>query len=73
MTIEKENTGNSVCESCGKDFSCGAQTGNCWCFEMKIDPEVLADLRENFKNCLCQNCLINKIELLLPRSTSSKN
>ena len=46
-----------TCESCGKDFSCGANVGKCWCFEVELKAETLAELREDFKNCLCQDCL----------------
>ena len=57
-----ENTGEKVsekliCESCGKEFSCGANVGECWCFAVELEAETLAQLRENFKNCLCKNCL----------------
>ncbi|MBA3631287.1 MAG: cysteine-rich CWC family protein [Acidobacteria bacterium] len=48
-----------TCESCGKEFSCGAKVGKCWCFEVELKNEALAQLRENFKNCLCENCLEN--------------
>jgi len=47
----------NICESCGKEFSCGAKAGKCWCFEVELKPETLADLREDFKSCLCQDCL----------------
>ena len=46
-----------VCESCGEEFSCGANVEKCWCFEVELKAETLADLREDFKNCLCQDCL----------------
>ena len=54
---EETTLDNLVCESCGKEFSCGAQKGNCWCFEVELKAETLEDLRENFKNCLCAECL----------------
>ncbi len=46
-----------TCESCGKEFSCGAKAGKCWCFEVEVDKETLAELRKDFKSCLCENCL----------------
>ena len=53
-----ENTAeNLICESCKKQFPCGAKTEKCWCFEIDLESETLAKLRENFKNCLCQDCL----------------
>ena len=47
-----------ICESCGKEFFCGVNIGKCWCFEIDLEKETLAELRQDFKNCLCQNCLI---------------
>ncbi len=47
-----------VCESCGVEFSCGANVGKCWCFAVEIKAETLAELRKNFQSCLCENCLL---------------
>lgn len=46
-----------ICESCGKAFSCGANVGKCWCFAVELKTETAAELREDFKSCLCENCL----------------
>jgi hypothetical protein len=46
-----------ICESCGVEFSCGAKVGECWCFAVEVKRETLTELRENFKNCLCEDCL----------------
>lgn len=48
-----------TCESCGKDLFCGANVGKCWCFNVELKAETLAELREDFKNCLCEDCLLN--------------
>lgn len=48
-----------ICESCGVEFSCGAPAGKCWCFSVEVKTETLAELRHNYKSCLCQNCLID--------------
>ena len=69
MFVESiENTAEKVfekliCESCGKEFSCGAKVGDCWCFAVEVKAETLTDLRENFDNCLCPDCLklLNKV------------
>ena len=55
--MEKTNGEKLICESCAKEFSCGAKTGKCWCFEMELPSETLEKLREDFKKCLCQDCL----------------
>ena len=56
-TLEKPAT--KTCEACGIEFSCGAQSENCWCFEIDLNKNALAKLNEDFKNCLCKDCLIN--------------
>jgi len=58
----KEKTGeNLICELCKRQFSCGAKAEKCWCFEMDLESEALAKLRENFKSCLCEDCLGNSL------------
>jgi hypothetical protein len=46
-----------TCESCGREFSCGAQDAQCWCAAVTLGPERLAVLREHFQRCLCPDCL----------------
>lgn len=46
-----------ICESCGGDFLCGAKIGECWCSAVKLEAETLAELRDDYKNCLCSSCL----------------
>lgn len=58
----KTETDKTICESCGEDFSCGANADKCWCFEVDLKSETLADLREDFESCLCRNCLTKKVE-----------
>lgn len=48
-----------TCESCDNEFGCGAKTGNCWCFHLNVDEDALARIKEEFKNCLCPDCLRN--------------
>ena len=65
MTVEiheSEIAGDSdklICESCGAEFSCGANVGECWCFSVEVKAETLAELRDNYKSCLCEDCLNN--------------
>jgi hypothetical protein len=64
----------SVCQLCGKEFSCGAETGECWCFEINTDSEFLAELSENYKNCLCRECLVQRAKNFSePKSTIAEN
>lgn len=56
--MNKEKTFDKIkCESCGEEFSCGAKSGKCWCFEIELKPETLIELRDEFKSCLCDDCL----------------
>lgn len=58
--MNKETSPETIqCESCGKNFDCGAKTGKCWCFDLDLNKETLENLRESFTKCLCQDCLLN--------------
>jgi hypothetical protein len=46
-----------VCEKCGVKFDCFSSAGPCWCEEVKLKPESLANLRKQYNDCLCPNCL----------------
>jgi hypothetical protein len=54
-TLEKPET--KTCEACGKEFGCGAASAKCWCFEIDLSKETLGKLRQDFKSCLCKDCL----------------
>ena len=44
------------CSKCNETFSCGGLLG-CWCGDVKLDPAMLATLKERYNNCLCSSCL----------------
>ena len=46
-----------TCESCGREFTCGADEERCWCGAAALGPDRLAILREHFERCLCPDCL----------------
>jgi cysteine-rich CWC protein len=46
-----------TCESCGREFGCGADESSCWCAEATLGADRLAILREHFERCLCPDCL----------------
>jgi hypothetical protein len=61
VNLNKERMAEKlVCEGCKKEFYCGANKENCWCFEVKLKPEIMKQLRENYKSCLCMTCLEQK-------------
>jgi hypothetical protein len=47
-----------ACESCGREFTCGADAEGCWCEAHELGPDRLAVLREHFERCLCPDCLV---------------
>jgi hypothetical protein len=53
------STGASdLCPRCGGGFHCGANDpAPCACTALKLDAATLAELRAQFKGCLCLNCL----------------
>jgi cysteine-rich CWC protein len=55
MVLSSMNT--QTCESCGREFACGADEERCWCREVRTTREQLAILREHFERCLCPDCL----------------
>jgi hypothetical protein len=46
-----------TCESCGREFRCGAGEVTCWCADAALEPERRAILREHFERCQCPDCL----------------
>ena len=59
------------CEACGNDFVCGVSLKGCWCSEVKLDDEARAEMRSQYKDCLCRTCLeaISKSGGLLEKET----
>jgi len=57
--MKQEISTKKICEACNAEFSCGAESEKCWCFEIALSAETLAKLQEDFKSCLCQKCLLS--------------
>lgn len=45
------------CSKCNTDFECKAEGSGCWCEGLTISCENLQELRNDFDNCLCPDCL----------------
>lgn len=45
------------CSKCSKEFDCCADARGCWCENYSLTTETLAQLRGDFANCLCPDCL----------------
>jgi hypothetical protein len=57
LITDPAGTGKLACESCGAEFTCNAGEETCWCFEVKLSSETLAEVSKNFQKCLCKECL----------------
>jgi hypothetical protein len=55
MVLSRMNA--QTCESCGREFGCGADDQECWCATLTLSGDRLAILREHFERCLCPDCL----------------
>jgi Cysteine-rich CWC len=48
----------STCPRCGGGFECGAGTGHCDCFGIRLTEALRAELAERYPGrCLCLRCL----------------
>lgn len=54
--VETEETFVNSCPRCGRPFIC-YEDDTCWCQDVKVHPQTQAALRQEFRGCLCQNCL----------------
>jgi len=45
-----------ICPECGSEFRC-QMTGNCSCSKLVLSPEILEFIRNNYEDCLCNDCL----------------
>lgn len=45
------------CSKCGADFGCNATGTGCWCEQYSLSTQTLAELKNDYNNCLCPQCL----------------
>jgi hypothetical protein len=58
---------NTTCARCGGAFHCGANDpAPCACTGLKLNPALLAALRERYTGCLCLRCLGELAEAAAP-------
>jgi len=60
-----------ICSKCGKEFGCQSDSRGCWCEDLHIKTETLTQLRNEFDNCLCPECLAQYTET--PAANESQN
>ncbi len=46
----------SKCPRCGKPFIC-YKDENCWCHDLRVHPKTRESIKQEFKGCLCKECL----------------
>lgn len=55
--IQPSRRAPRTCEACGKPFVCGASLTGCWCFDIKLSAAKRKELRAQYNDCLCRECL----------------
>jgi hypothetical protein len=45
------------CSKCGFIFNCTNEQNGCWCEHIQLDTSTLDQLKNEFDNCLCPECL----------------
>ena len=55
-SIETAESFVSKCPRCGKSFIC-YKDENCWCHDLKVHPKTRESIKQEFKGCLCKECL----------------
>lgn len=45
------------CAACGNEFTCCASLDACWCAEIPLNDLARAELRSDYSDCLCRDCL----------------
>ncbi|MEZ5016552.1 MAG: cysteine-rich CWC family protein [Flavipsychrobacter sp.] len=45
------------CSKCGAAFGCHPNSNGCWCEQYQLSTASLQELKANFSDCLCPQCL----------------
>lgn len=45
-----------ICPACKKEFDC-KNDETCWCMKYEYPEELLEKLRNDYSDCLCEDCL----------------
>ena len=49
------------CPRCSKEFEC-SHSSTCWCSKYTINEKVREYLKNNYQDCLCEECLNSVIK-----------
>ncbi|MFO7658399.1 MAG: cysteine-rich CWC family protein [Bacteroidales bacterium] len=50
-----------ICPKCRKKFTCYGED-DCWCERLNIHKKEMLEILENYKDCLCPECLVKYAE-----------
>jgi hypothetical protein len=63
----------STCPRCGGTFHCGVKDEvPCWCTQVRLSPQTLAELEKQYTTCLCTACLA-ALSMPSPSSTEARH
>ena len=54
--VEVEEEYASKCPRCKANFIC-YKDDTCWCHDLRIHPKTRESIKQEFRGCLCKNCL----------------
>lgn len=54
--VEEEESFVSQCPRCKASFICYTDA-SCWCQDVQLHPKTREAIRQEFRGCLCKNCL----------------
>ena len=57
MNELKDGVKYKKCSKCNIVFTCNDSETSCWCNNYELTREQLSFLRENYDNCLCEQCI----------------
>ncbi|MGB0882956.1 MAG: cysteine-rich CWC family protein [Vicingaceae bacterium] len=58
MNALKSGVKHKKCSKCNADFTCNDSGDSCWCNNHKLTKEQLMFLKDNYENCLCEDCIV---------------
>jgi hypothetical protein len=61
------------CSKCGTLFTCHSPQPGCWCEKMQLSIDTLDQLKNNFQDCLCSQCLKSFENVESPEATLSSH
>lgn len=52
-----------TCLNCGKSFECNSENiTKCHCYSVKLSDNQLKQLKKDYNDCLCHDCLLKVVK-----------